>query len=266
MMAMLLVQRVLAVFLVVIYSSIMSGVSAQQAVATSTGRVVVVAGATGYIGKNVVAESVRRGHTTIALVRDSDKAKDTLVDGAQIVQVDVTDREAVLQRIKEIAISNKGIDTIISCLASRTAGKKQVFSIDFQATLNCLDAGRASKARHFVLVSAFCVLNPQLELQKAKLKFEAALQEQQDMTWTIVRPTAFFKSISGQVNSVKKGSSFVAFGDGETSKFNPISEQDLAEFVVDSAEEDAKKNKIFHLGGPGGPFTLKKCGEMIFNI
>jgi len=118
-----------------------------------------------------------------------------------------------------IAKENNGIEAVVSCLASRSGIKKDAYAIDYQATLNCLTAGRdkSVKARHFVLLSAFCVKNPWLQFQQAKLKFEAALQEQKDMTWSIVRPTAFFKSVSGQLEVIQSGAPFVMFGDGEVS-------------------------------------------------
>ena len=62
-----------------------------------------------------------------------------------------------------------------------------------------LEAARAAGASHFVLLSAICVQKPLLEFQHAKLKFEAALQAAGDITYSIVRPTAFFKSLAGQV-------------------------------------------------------------------
>lgn len=67
------------------------------------------------------------------------------------------------------------IEAIISCLASRSGIKKDAYAIDYQATKNCLDSGIAADARHFVLLSAFCVKNPWLQFQQAKLKFEADL-------------------------------------------------------------------------------------------
>jgi divinyl chlorophyllide a 8-vinyl-reductase len=52
-----------------------------------------------------------------------------------------------------------------------------------------------------VLLSAICVQKPLLEFQRAKLAFEAKLQEAGDITYSIVRPTAFFKSLAGQVGA-----------------------------------------------------------------
>jgi hypothetical protein len=77
--------------------------------------------------------------------------------------------------------------------------QKDSWDIDYQATLNVLNAARKAGASHFVLLSAICVQKPLLEFQHAKLKFEAALQAAGDITYSIVRPTAFFKSLAGQV-------------------------------------------------------------------
>ena len=77
--------------------------------------------------------------------------------------------------------------------------QKDSWDIDYQATKNALDAGREQGAQQFVLLSAICVQKPLLEFQKAKLKFEADLMEAGDINYSIVRPTAFFKSLAGQV-------------------------------------------------------------------
>lgn len=65
----------------------------------------VIAGATGYIGKSVVRESVRQGYNTVALVRDKTKVESpegkalygTFFEGATIVECDVTDPKQVEQ-------------------------------------------------------------------------------------------------------------------------------------------------------------------------
>lgn len=63
----------------------------------------VIAGATGYIGKSTVRESVRQGYNTIALVRDIKKVESPegkalygqFFEGAKLVEVDVCDVEAL---------------------------------------------------------------------------------------------------------------------------------------------------------------------------
>ena len=63
-----------------------------------TGKTAVIAGASGYIGKSVVRESVRQGFKTIALVRDKEKITSKqgeamygqFFEGADVVECDVT--------------------------------------------------------------------------------------------------------------------------------------------------------------------------------
>ena len=65
------------------------------------GKTAVIAGATGYIGKSVVRESVRQGYKTIALVRDKEKVNNKqgkalfgqFFEGAEVVECDVTNPE-----------------------------------------------------------------------------------------------------------------------------------------------------------------------------
>lgn len=238
---------------------------------------VVVCGASGYIGKSVVRESVRQGYRTIALVRDATKytanKEEPFFAGATVMQCDVTDAAAVVQTFRDIqqqpsenGSENNKIQAVVSCLASRSGVKKDAYLIDYQATLNCLEAGRATTNgnAHFVLLSAFCVKNPWLQFQQAKLQFEAALQAQSDMTYTIVRPTAFFKSVSGQLEVVQSGAPFVMFGDGEVTRCNPIAEAELANYMIDAITDASRRNKIINLGGPDDPITMKEQGKMLF--
>jgi len=237
-----------------------------------SGKTAVVAGATGYIGKAVVQECVARGYQTIALVRDKSKLmmKDGLtmdpnyapyLKGAKLVNANVED----FNELKCLLEQFDNIDVLACCLASATGVKEYAERIDYQASLNFLNAGRAIGARHYVLLSAFCVRRPLLELQRQKLRFEAELAAQTEMTYTIVRPTAFFKSVSGQLESIQnKGAPYVLFGDGAVTKCNPIAEEDLAYYMMDSAINDDKRNKILNIGGPDQPLTNQMLGQMMY--
>jgi divinyl chlorophyllide a 8-vinyl-reductase len=244
------------------------------------GKTAVVAGSTGYIGRACVRECVARGYKTIALVRDASRASaDEALSGASLVECDVTNEEELQNLLKQIADGSHDsvkdatkpapVDIVISCLASAAGIESEVYAIDYQATLNLMNAGRnpSVSARHFVLLSAFCCRNPILKLQQAKLEFEKKLAEQSDMTYSIVRPTAFFKSVSGQYESIMQGNSYVVFGDGAVTQCNPIAEGELAEYMCDSALEEYKEQrwgKILNVGGPDKPLTNKMLGEMMF--
>lgn len=247
-----------------------------------SGKTAIIAGATGYIGRAVVRECVARGYNTISLVRDATKAAlDEALVGSSLVECDVTNVEEVQRLFSEIAVGKHTfsvddssatdpirmpIDMIVSCLASPSGIESEVYAIDYQASLNLLNAGcdPSISARHYVLLSAFCCRNPLLKLQQAKLKFEERLHEQKDMTYSIVRPTAFFKSVSGQYESIMEGNSYVLFGDGSETYCNPISEEDLAIYMCDSAIDENKFGRILNIGGPDKPLSNKALAEMMF--
>ncbi|KAF3771623.1 Divinyl chlorophyllide a 8-vinyl-reductase [Nymphaea thermarum] len=104
-------------------------------------------------------------------------------------------------------------------------------------------------------------LKPLLEFQRPKLKFEVELQkvaENWDFIYSIVRPTAFFKSLGGQVELVKDGKPYLMFGDGKLCACKPITEADLASFIADCISCEDKINKILPIGGPGKALTPSK--------
>jgi len=238
-----------------------------------SGERVVVVGASGYIGKAVVREAVRRGYPTTAVVRDAAKAAaEPKFKGATVNEADVCDPTSLVGATGPL---KKGeVDVVISCLASRSGSKKDSYAIDYQATLNCLEAARAAGARHFVMLSAFCVKSAErndpyaLQFQYAKKDMEAALREQDDVTYSIIRPTAFFKSVSGQVEVVEGGAPFVFFdlGQGKSATCNPISEPDLASAILETVTDKSKENSVWNLGGPDEGMSMQQQGALIADV
>ncbi|KAJ0093112.1 hypothetical protein Patl1_25578 [Pistacia atlantica] len=236
---------------------------------------IVVVGSTGYIGKFVVKELINRGFNVIAIsrersgIRGKNDKEETLnqLQGANVCFSDVTNVETLQKNLENLGVS---IDVVVSCLASRSGGVKDSWKIDYEATRNSLVAGRNRGASHFVLLSAICVQKPLLEFQRAKLKFEAELvkeaEEDNRFSYSIVRPTAFFKSLGGQVELVKDGKPYVMFGDGRLCACKPISEQDLASFIADCVLSEDKINQILPIGGPGKALTPLEQGEILFRL
>jgi divinyl chlorophyllide a 8-vinyl-reductase len=156
-------------------------------------------------------------------------------------------------------------DALVSCLASRTGAPKDAWAIDHQAHVNALDAARGAGVLHVVLLSALCVQKPQLAFQHAKLAFEKALVES-GLTYSIVRATAFFKSLSGQVERVKRGKPFLVFGDGTLTACKPISDDDVADYLAGCLDDTSRHNRVLPIGGPGDAITPRQQGEHLFAL
>jgi len=230
---------------------------------------VLVVGGTGYIGKFVVRELCAQGYDVTALVREksgiggangTSEAK-ALFPDATVTFGSVSDKDSIRS-----SVGSSKYDVVVSCLASRTGGIKDSWDIDYQATKNVLDVARENGAKHFVLLSAICVQKPLLTFQSAKLKFEQELAACADISHSIVRPTAFFKSLAGQVESVQKGGPYVMFGDGQLASCKPISERDLAKYMAECIRDPQLENKVLPIGGPGEAMSALQQGTMLFDI
>jgi divinyl chlorophyllide a 8-vinyl-reductase len=216
---------------------------------------VCVLGATGTIGRATVATLRRRGHDVVCFVR----ARGGGAPRATVRVVDVGDRASLARD----GFAGERFDAVVSCMASRTGAPADAWAVDHRAQLNVLAAARDAGVGHFVLLSAICVQKPKLAFQHAKLAFEAALIAS-GMRHSIVRPTAFFKSLSGQIDRVRGGRPFLVFGDGTLTSCKPISDGDLADYIVGCLEEEGRWNRILPIGGPGAAITPREQGEALF--
>ena len=86
------------------------------------------------------------------------------------------------------------------------------------------------------------------------------------LTYSIVRPTAFFKSLSGQVARVQAGKPFLVFGDGQLTACKPISDDDLGRFMAGCLTDPERQNQILPIGGPGPAITPLNQGKALFRM
>lgn len=156
-------------------------------------------------------------------------------------------------------------DAVVSCMASRTGVPRDAWAIDHRAHQLVLHAAREVGVPQMVLLSAICVQKPLLAFQQAKRAFEDELMAS-GLTWSIVRPTAFFKSLSGQVARVQQGKPFLLFGDGALTACKPISDRDLAEFIAGTIADTARHHRILPIGGPGPAMTPREHGDQLFAL
>lgn len=214
-------------------------------------------GATGTIGRATLRALVGRGHDVVCFVRP----RSTPGEGTITRAVDFSDPTSIARD----GFQGERFDAVISCMASRTGAPKDAWAIDHQAHLAVLTAAQEAGVRQFVLLSAICVQKPLLAFQRAKLAFEAELIRS-GLTYSIVRPTAFFKSLSGQIDRVRRGKKFLVFGDGRLTACKPISDGDLANYLVDCLDVEARWNRVLPIGGPGAAITPRQQGEFLFQL
>jgi divinyl chlorophyllide a 8-vinyl-reductase len=230
---------------------------------------VMVLGATGSIGRATARALVERGHEVVCFVRPraaaggalKPEASAELLKGAELRFGDVTDPTSLARD----AFRGERFDALVSCLASRTGAPKDAWAIDYQAHIGALATAKEAGVTQMVLLSAICVQKPLLAFQHAKLAFEKALIES-GLTYSIVRPTAFFKSLSGQLKRLRQGKPFLIFGDGELTACKPISDADLAQYIAECLDDESRHNRILPIGGPGEAITPKQQGERLFAL
>jgi divinyl chlorophyllide a 8-vinyl-reductase len=236
---------------------------------TGSQRRVLLLGATGTIGLSTAKALIQRGHDVVCFLRPhqspnlegSKNLKLTALEGATIRYGDPIDAVSLARD----GFASEHFDAVISCMASRTGSPRDAWRVDHLAHVYALEAAKAAGVKHFVLLSAICVQKPLLAFQNAKLAFEKTLIAS-GLTYSIVRPTAFFKSLSGQLERVKKGKPYLIFGDGQLTACKPISDQDLGDFIAGCLDEQSRHNRVLPIGGPGPAITPRQQGEYLFQL
>jgi len=219
---------------------------------------VFVIGASGTAGRATTQALVNAGHDVVCFLRASSTFD---LQGTTRRNGNVTDANSV----KNDGFCGEKFDAVVSCLASRSGSSKDAWQIDHQAHVLVLNAAQDAGVRQFVLMSAICVQKPNLAFQHAKLAFEATLIKS-GLTYSIVRPTALFKSLSGQLDRLRAGKPFLVFGNGTLTACKPISDADLGQFMAGCLTDPTRHNQVLPIGGPGPAITPLDQAAVLFDL
>ena len=202
-------------------------------------KTVLLAGATGYLGKYIAKELIARNINTKIIVRNPVKAIPLAYDFVEIIPAEVTRPETIKGHFA-------GVDTVISTVGiTRQRDGLTYMAVDYRANMNLLEEAKKAGVKKFIYVS---VINGQLhrnlKLVEAKEAFVDKLKAS-GLEYTIIRPNGFFSDMRDFLKMAEKGSVYI-FGKGKK-KFNPIHGADLAQVCVDAI--NSNQNEIV-VGGP----------------
>ncbi len=199
---------------------------------------VLLAGATGYLGRFITQELIARNFETRIVVRNKEKVT-TEAPNLEIIEAQVTEPKS----LKGICES---FDVVISTVGiTRQKDGLTYMDVDYQANVNLINEAQKSGVTKFIYIS---VLNGDklrhLKGGEAKEKLADYLKNS-GLDYCIIRPNGFFSDMGDFLKMAKSGRIYL-FGKGEL-KMNPIHGKDLAEVVVDSINQNKQE---INVGGP----------------
>ena len=215
---------------------------------------VLLAGATGTLGRRLIPALGDAGYRVVALARPASRSKlDPFAHALAGVRIaEVIDADSLRGACE-------GIGLVVSAVGiTRQRDGLTHDRVDYRGNLNLLREAERAAVRHFTYVS---VVGAErlvgVPVLNAKYRFEQALTVAR-LRWTVIRPSGFYTDLLDVLAMARRGVVF-QFGDGEC-RTTPIDVDDLARFVAANAE---RENAVLGAGGPAD-FTWNQIAAECF--
>lgn len=199
---------------------------------------VVLAGAFGHLGSDILRELVQRGHEVVAVDRVVNKPEDC-ADGYEVVVADVC-KPKTLKGVCE------GADVVISTVGLvKASATITSYDVDYRGNLNLLAEAKLAGVKNFAYVSVIKAdMDSTVPMLDAKAKFENELRAS-GLNWVIFRPTGYFYDMANVfMPMVEKGA--VTLLGSRPIYANLVDTPDLARFIV---EHMLDGNEYYSVGG-----------------
>jgi uncharacterized protein YbjT (DUF2867 family) len=205
--------------------------------------VILVAGGTGHLGRELVELLASHGRRVRVMTRDVERARPLFPRQVELVEGDVREATSLVSAVG-------GVETVISAITGfglRAAGPA---AIDARGNSNLIAAAESAGVARFVLVSIHgAAADHALELYRAKYSAEQRLRASR-LDWTILRPTVFMELWAGIVgDSLARGGRAMVFGRGDN-PINFVSVRDLARFAELALTDSRLRGAVLDVGGP----------------
>ena len=213
---------------------------------------VVLAGAFGKLGSDILRALVRDGHDVLAVdmvLRELDG-----IEGSyEKKQVDVTRPE----QLKGLC---DGADAVITTVGlTRTSAEVTNYDIDYHGNLNLLNEAKRAGVKKFAYVSVLKADKaPKVPMLHAKYLLEEALKAS-GIDYVIFRPTGYFYDIAKVFKPMIEKGEVTLLGKKPVSA-NVIDTTDLADFMLLHLGD---KNKTYDIGGTE-TYTYEEIARMFF--
>ncbi|MBQ8414627.1 MAG: NAD(P)H-binding protein [Clostridia bacterium] len=217
---------------------------------------IVLAGAFGNLGAEILKNLCKAGHEVIAAdLKEGSIAE--LSGKYSFKAIDATNRDT-------LAGLCDGADAVISTVGLTGASTKfTAYDIDLNGNINILNEAKAAGVKKFVYISVISCDEPGAEkvpMLHAKYVFENELKNS-GVDYVIHRPTGYFYDIAKVFKPyVDKGEMQLLKGYGGV-KANVVDCPDFAKFIVDTMNE---KNVTYNVGGKE-TYTYEEMAQMCFD-
>jgi uncharacterized protein YbjT (DUF2867 family) len=204
---------------------------------------ILVAGATGTLGTEVVRRLADQGEPVRVLTRDPARAAH-LPETVEILAGDLRDPATIAEAVADCA-------TVVSAVHGFAGpGKPSPEAIDRDANRALIQAAAAAGVGHLVLVSVLdAAPDHPMSLHRAKHAAEQALRAS-GLPWTIIRPAAYLETWAGIVGAklAAKGQA-VVLGPGRN-PINFVSAHDVAALVHLAVHDPSLRAQVLEVAGP----------------
>ncbi len=209
---------------------------------------ILVTGATGFVGGHVAHALRQAGRPVRCLVRDPRKAGKLATLGCELAEGDMTDAASLGRAVE-------GVDAIVHLVAVRQGREERFERVMIQGAEDLLAASKAAGVGRFVLMSA---LGTSEENKDLVPYFRAKWAVEQKVTgsgipYVIFRPSFIFGPDGGILPTfrrlVKLAPVTPIIGSGER-RIQPIWVDDIAAYFERALDLEAATNRTFELGGP----------------
>lgn len=213
---------------------------------------VLIAGATGYLGRYLCAEYQRRGWHVTALVRNKSRGDELAADA--IIEAEVTWPETLHETMTDI-------DLVVSALGiTRQADGVGYWDVDYQGNRNLLDEALRRNVKKFAFIHVFNADQMMhVPLVAAKSAFVRELLDA-DIQSTIIAPTGYFSDMADFLAMAKSGRVWL-FGSGQY-KINPVHGADLAAATFEAIN---RGDVWCDVGGPD-TYTHNELAKLCFSV